>query len=81
MANYSKKQLADLRFKILMYGKKNTQGAPAPPNSIRCRICTGAQVTEMTCIICDEVKELDGFAKAQRRTPDEAVSLPDIYSS
>ncbi|MCJ1259342.1 hypothetical protein MMC24_007179 [Lignoscripta atroalba] len=65
---YSKKQLSDLRFKILQFGKiSGTNGA-----YIKCRGCTGQQVTEMTCVHCDEVKGLDGFTKAQRREPDNA---------
>lgn len=28
----------------------------------------------MTCSICNDVKGLEGFSKAQRRTPDNAVS-------
>ena len=32
----------------------------------------------MTCIICDETKELAGFAKAQRRYPDEARCISCI---
>ncbi len=41
---------------------------------LRCANCTSKQVTEMECCICEQVKGLDGFTKAQRRTPDTAVS-------
>ena len=68
-AQYSNKQLADLKYKILIYGKES--GANS---GIKCRTCTGQQVIEMECIMCDTIKELDGFYKAQRRDPDHAVS-------
>lgn len=29
----------------------------------------------MTCAICNETKPLEGFSKAQRRAPDNAVRL------
>lgn len=40
---------------------------------IECRQCTGVQIHEMTCAVCEETKGLDGFSKAQRRNPDNAV--------
>ena len=52
-----------------MYGNIGSHG------QIKCRTCTGQQVIEMECIMCDTVKELDGFYKAQRRNPDQAVSF------
>ncbi|MCJ1346828.1 hypothetical protein MMC31_005046 [Peltigera leucophlebia] len=62
---YSKKQLLDLRHHIhLGFDMKNSP--------IRCRTCTACQTHEMTCCICNEVKGLDAFSKAQRRTPDRA---------
>lgn len=42
---------------------------------ITCRTCIGGPINELTCSICGEVKGLDGFSKAQRKDPDEAVSL------
>ena len=66
-AQYSNKQLADLKYKILITDNAGAHG------DIKCRSCTGQQVIEMECIICDTVKELDGFFKAQRRNPDQAV--------
>lgn len=44
---------------------------------IKCTNCTGKQVIEMKCSQCLRVKGLDGFTKAQRRDPDNAVS--EIY--
>ena len=40
---------------------------------IPCVSCTPKQVTELECCICEEVKDLDGFAKAQRRLGENAV--------
>ncbi|KAI9805442.1 MAG: hypothetical protein M1825_000693 [Sarcosagium campestre] len=67
---YSQKQLNDLAFRI-------SRNGPVPMNrtAIKCRQCTGGQVTEMACYICEEVKGLDGFSKAQRRMPDHARCL------
>ena len=36
-------------------------------------MCTGEQVNELTCYVCEETKGLGDFAKAQRRDPDAAV--------
>ncbi|KAI4126446.1 MAG: hypothetical protein LQ347_004970 [Umbilicaria vellea] len=63
--------LSDLRYKIFTFGPINGTG----PAYVKCRICTGQQVNEMTCVVCDKVKDLDGFSKAQRRTPDTARCL------
>lgn len=41
---------------------------------LKCSNCTSKQNTEMECCVCEVVKGLDGFTKAQRRTPDNAVS-------
>ncbi|KAI9718263.1 MAG: hypothetical protein M1812_004253 [Candelaria pacifica] len=68
---YSKKQLRDLRDIIYSEGDIDcTKGA-----YIKCRQCTGQQVNEMTCCVCDAVKGLSGFSKAQRRDPDKARCL------
>lgn len=40
---------------------------------VPCVSCTPKQVTELECCICEEVKDLDGFAKAQRRLGENAV--------
>ena len=40
---------------------------------VPCVSCTPKQVTELQCCICEEVKDLDGFAKAQRRLGENAV--------
>ncbi|MCJ1299599.1 hypothetical protein MMC08_002391 [Hypocenomyce scalaris] len=69
--SFSKKQLSELRFKIFTFGPINGTGAAY----VKCRLCTGQQVNEMTCVVCDAVKGLDGFSKAQRRTPDTARCL------
>ncbi|MCJ1476504.1 hypothetical protein MMC13_005170 [Lambiella insularis] len=65
---YSNKQLADLRYKILQFGPLPASGQ----GQIKCRQCTGQQVVELTCMICNEVKPLSGFGKTHRRDPDNA---------
>lgn len=67
---YSNKQLADLKFKLLQVGTSRSVGSVGA----KCRTCTGQQVTELTCCICDEVKPLVDFGKNHRRDPDNAVS-------
>lgn len=39
-------------------------------------MCTGGQVVELHCCMCDKTKGLDKFSKAQRRNPDKAVRSP-----
>lgn len=41
---------------------------------VACRKCVGLQNVEMECVMCEQIKGLDGFTKAQRRNPDTAVS-------
>ncbi|MCJ1315584.1 hypothetical protein MMC15_000904 [Xylographa vitiligo] len=65
---FSNKQLQDLKFKHLQYGPVSLTG----PGYIKCRHCTGQQVTEMECTVCDEVKPLSEFGKNHRREPDKA---------
>ncbi|MCJ1280803.1 hypothetical protein MMC26_000120 [Xylographa opegraphella] len=65
---FSNKQLQDLKFKHLQYGPVSLTG----PGYIKCRQCTGQQVTEMECTVCDEVKPLSEFGKNHRREPDKA---------
>jgi hypothetical protein len=68
---FSNKQLQDLRHYLYTYGERSL----TEPGVVRCRTCIGGQTSELTCYICDQTKGLDEFAKAQRRTPDEAVRL------
>ncbi|PUU74389.1 Stc1 domain-domain-containing protein [Tuber borchii] len=44
------------------------------PNSIKvtCKDCTAQQTTELTCCVCSVTKPLNGFAKSQRKNPDQA---------
>ncbi|MCJ1400268.1 hypothetical protein MMC11_003472 [Xylographa trunciseda] len=65
---FSNKQLQDLKFKHLQFGKISLSG----PGYIKCRHCTGQQVTEIECTVCDEVKPLSEFGKNHRREPDKA---------
>jgi hypothetical protein len=67
--SYSNKQLQDLRQHLYTTGALSL----ASPGVVKCRGCVGGQTSELMCIICDETKGLDDFAKTQRRTPDEAV--------
>ncbi|KAL2350225.1 Stc1 domain-containing protein [Cryomyces antarcticus] len=62
---YSNKQMADLRHAIFTRGSGAT-------TKIRCRNCTGTQVTELECVGCDTVKGLDEFSRTHRRNPDNA---------
>lgn len=69
---YSNKQILELRHHLYL-------GYDVEHSPIKCRKCVQTQNQELTCAICGEVKALDGFSKAQRRTPDTAVSvLPSI---
>jgi hypothetical protein len=74
IAQFSNKQLMDLRNYLAM-GNTITEWGML----IDCRQCTGVQIHEMTCAVCDETKGLDGFSKAQRHNPDNAVCLPHQY--
>ena len=47
---------------------------------VPCVSCTPKQVTELECCICEEVKDLDGFAKAQRRLGENAVCGTDYVA-
>ncbi|KAI9799295.1 MAG: hypothetical protein M1833_004173 [Piccolia ochrophora] len=67
---YSQRQLNDLAYKVVRGGQVNASRA-----LIKCRQCTGAQVTEMMCIVCEEVMALDSFSRNQRRTPETARCL------
>lgn len=68
--NFSKKQLAEVRSAIYYSGRGSQT-----PITVVCATCTGQQVHELHCVICDTTKGLECFAKAQRRTPDAAVSI------
>ena len=48
-------------------------GDPAVEAWVPCVACTPKQVTELECCICEEVKDLSGFARAQRRLGENAV--------
>ncbi|CUS08734.1 unnamed protein product [Tuber aestivum] len=44
------------------------------PNSVKvtCKDCTARQTTDLTCCVCSSTKPLTGFAKSQRKNPDNA---------
>ena len=72
---YSEKQQNDLRNGLASRQIKRDDMAKG---WITCRACVGVQKAEMQCVVCEKVKGLDGFAKTQRRDPDNAVScLPN----
>ncbi|KAJ9664883.1 hypothetical protein H2201_004935 [Coniosporium apollinis] len=66
--NYSNKQLAPLRYNIAKSGRNGSISS----HQLTCRMCTGAQVTELHCYMCGKDKGLEAFAKQQRRRPDHA---------
>ncbi|KAF2498124.1 hypothetical protein BU16DRAFT_334767 [Lophium mytilinum] len=63
---FSTKQLAEYRAKVLD-GYRNP--------SVNCRVCSGGQVVELSCIECGKTKGLEEFAKAQRSNPDRAKCM------
>lgn len=72
-ANFSQKQLTDVRYQISTMGKitKNP----------KCFKCTGHQLVELECYMCHKTKGLEAFAKSQRSNPEEAVSIQRHFSS
>ena len=73
-SQFSNKQLNDLRNYLAMGYTITDWGM-----LIECRQCTGVQIHEMTCAVCEETKGLDGFSKAQRHDPDNAVCYYSQY--
>ncbi|KAL4893204.1 Stc1 domain-containing protein [Aspergillus ambiguus] len=67
---FSNKQLEDLRHAIF-----TDHINPTVTGAVRCRECVGGQRVELRCCICDMVKGLDQFAKAQRSHGDAARCL------
>ena len=66
-ANFSEKQKADVRWQLLNAGRITTNP--------KCLKCTGGQLVEMECTMCHTAKGLEGFAKTQRKKPDDAVRI------
>ncbi|KAL8742390.1 MAG: hypothetical protein Q9190_005115 [Brigantiaea leucoxantha] len=72
ISHFSNKQQSLLRDNIARVGER----ARTPTaETITCRTCVGSQVHELRCMICDEVKGLHAFAKAQRKDPDTAARI------
>jgi hypothetical protein len=65
-AKYSTKQLTNVRYQIKTGGDYK---------NINCQGCTGPQVVEVQCMMCNKTKGLEKFAKSQRARPDNAVCL------
>ncbi|KAI9792398.1 MAG: hypothetical protein M1816_002282 [Peltula sp. TS41687] len=67
---FSNRQLGNLSFAAARSGQ-----VLATNSKIKCRLCTGGSVTELQCMICEEIQGLEGFSKAQRKDPDKARCL------
>ncbi|KAF5867030.1 hypothetical protein ETB97_006876 [Aspergillus alliaceus] len=63
-------QLDALRNAIVVKGGRALTG----PGHAKCRECVGGQTVELRCIICDQTKSLEEFAKNQRHDRDWAAS-------
>ena len=77
---FSNKQQLDLKKMILAKGNKGNEGHQSN-GWISCKSCTSGQNTEMFCVVCEETKALDQFAKTHRRTRDNAVEYYDCVIS
>ncbi|PKX99120.1 uncharacterized protein P174DRAFT_427345 [Aspergillus novofumigatus IBT 16806] len=75
-SNYSNRQLEALRHAILSHGVN----VALTKNNAKCRICSGNQTVELKCCICDKIKSLDEFAKAQRQDRDAARCMNCVQS-
>ena len=73
---YSQRQLGNFRQRLA----RDRNLASESIASVTCRTCTGGQVTELQCMLCNQIKALEGFTKAQRRNPERAVSLLFVYN-
>ncbi len=67
---YSKRQLDIFRHARVVEGQRANNVGYAS-----CRNCTGGQVMELRCCVCDQIKGLDDFAINQRKEHELAVSL------
>ncbi|KAL2802305.1 hypothetical protein BJX63DRAFT_118686 [Aspergillus granulosus] len=70
VASFSKRQLSLVRHAVVSQG----------PGALKvghgsCLTCTNGQITELTCLICDKTKALDGFANNQRKEHENARCL------
>lgn len=68
---FSKRQLDILRNAMVIEGAKAVTGR----GHAKCRTCVGGQTVELRCCICDQIRGLEKFAKAQRQNRDRAVSI------
>lgn len=69
---FSNRQLGNLSFAAARSGQTLSTNS-----KIKCRQCTGGPVTELKCMICEDIKGLEEFSKAQRKDPDRAVRDAD----
>lgn len=68
---FSKRQLSHMQSAV-------AQGLRSAAVS-RCRVCVGGQTVELKCSICDTVKGLNEFARAQRQNHETAVCLLSCF--
>ncbi|OGM44867.1 hypothetical protein ABOM_006086 [Aspergillus bombycis] len=73
---YSKRQLDALRNAIVVKGGRALTGR----GHAKCRECVGGQTVELRCVICDETKGLEEFAKNQRHDRDHARCLACVQN-
>lgn len=66
-ANFSQKQLTDVRYQLSTRGQILTNP--------RCLKCTGQPLVELECFMCHKTKGLEAFAKSQRQDTDNAVRI------
>ncbi|KAF2850893.1 hypothetical protein T440DRAFT_74324 [Plenodomus tracheiphilus IPT5] len=64
-ASFSNKQLTDARYQVMENGRMT--------KTINCKKCTGQQIVEIKCTVCERTHGLEEYAKAQRKDPDTAI--------
>ncbi|CEL00604.1 hypothetical protein ASPCAL00202 [Aspergillus calidoustus] len=70
IASFSKRQLNIVRHAVHEQGNRALSTGHAS-----CLTCTNGQITELTCIVCEQTKALDGFANNQRKEHENARCL------
>ncbi|KAJ0422875.1 Stc1 domain-containing protein [Aspergillus carlsbadensis] len=70
IASFSKRQLSIVRHAVYEQGNRALSTGHAS-----CLTCTNGQITELTCVVCEQTKALDGFANNQRKEHENARCL------
>ncbi|KAL3496023.1 Stc1 domain-containing protein [Aspergillus germanicus] len=70
IASFSKRQLSIVRHAVHEQGNRALSTGHAS-----CLTCTNGQISELTCIVCEQTKALDGFANNQRKEHENARCL------